>query len=880
MGKMGTSVESMKVEGSMRNFSVRKSFFAGLAGVLLVVSSTHALSVSSYQKLTDGVLFTLNQGKLKIEVASNEIFRVVYSLDTIPSAAGRIVVQTTWGTPSFTVTEDASTVTIATSTIKAIITKSSAAVSYTDLSGTALLSETATGKSLVATSGHYQGNLAFGLTANEGIYGFGQPGKVAAVGTGDPSLLTNLNLRNESFTMYNCNRSLVIPFFVSTAGYGVLVNCYSMMNVTPGISIEQDWATNNAVDYYFMHGPSMDSVVSHYRWLTGPSPMLPKSAFGFISSFCQYNSQTDVENAATGYRNANIPVDYIVQDWSWWTADGSDVFNGNYANPTQMVSDLHAKNCSFMISVWPSFATGTANYTTMNNAGYLSTAKDYLGYLCDMSIPGAPQLYWSMIKTSPWNTGMDAWWFDATDPEVLNGVTWSQQYFNIYSLIHSGGVYTGQRATTSDKRVFILTRSCYAGQQRYGSTVWSGDIDPSLAELVKQVPGGLNVGAAGYPYWTTDIGGYQSGCPDDCYLRWFEYGCFCPMFRVHGVVHKEIYLQTGAKLAVGLTYDKLRYKLLPYIYSVAWMVTNNNYTMMRMLPFDYPSDAAVRNCTDEFMFGPAFLVCPVLQADVTSRSVYLPAGTWYDFWRGTSTAGAKTITASAPQDTIPVYVKAGSIVPIGPLVQYATQKQPDTVEVRVYPGADGSFTLYEDEGNNYNYEKGSYSTIPFTWNNASQTLTIGNRQGTFTGMLATRLFNVVIVSQNHGVDQTVTANPDAHVTYTGTAISVKNGQITGLKQSGLGVVSPPWNFSVSGARQSLVKVNFSVPLAAAGQPLSIRLYDMQGAAVRTLVTGAAGAGNHSVGLGGENGGVLRSGKYLCRMQCGEFDKTVNMIIVR
>jgi alpha-D-xyloside xylohydrolase len=744
-----------------------------LVSIALLAFQSHALTVQSWQKLTDGVLFTLDQGKMKIEVASDDILRHVYSLDSIPAPAGRIVIRTTWGTPNFQASEDASTVTITTGQLKAVVTKSNASIKYTDLNNVTLVSEPATGKSLTASSGHYQGNFGFALSATEGIYGFGQPGKVQATGTGDPQLLQNLNLRNETFVMQNCNRTANVPFFVSTNGYGILINCYSVMNVTAGISISEDWATNNVIDYYFIHGPSMDTLVSRYHWLTGPVPLLPKSAYGFISSFCQYGSQTDVENAATGYRNASIPVDYIVQDWNWWTMDGSDIFNGNYPNPTQMVSDLHAKNCSFMISVWPSFAQGSANYNTMNAASYLLGAKDYLGQLCDMTKPGCPEMYWGMIKTSPWNTGMDAWWFDATDPEILNGINWSQQYFNIYSLIHSGGVYTGQRATTSDKRVFIFTRSTYAGQQRYSGTLWSGDISPTNAEFVNQVPGGLNFCAAGMPYWTTDIGGYQSGCPDDTYLRWFEFGAFCPMFRVHGVTHKEIYLQTGIKLTAGKLYDNLRYRMMPYIYSLAWMVTNNNYTMMRMLPFDFPSDLNVRNIKDQFMFGPALLVNPVMQEGATSRSIYLPSATWYNFWTGAPTVspnGGSTITATVPLDTIPLYARAGSILPLGPEIQYATQRA-DTIELRAYPGANGSFTIYEDEGNNYNYETGKYATIPITYVDNPQNMIIGARSGSFTGMDQKKVFNIVYVKSNHGVGEGKTANPDCQLIYTGAAVS-------------------------------------------------------------------------------------------------------------
>jgi alpha-D-xyloside xylohydrolase len=831
----------------MRSIILHKTPLTWLVGLALIVSHTNALVVQSWQKQTDGVLFTLDQGKMKIEVASDEILRHAYSLDTIPAPAGRIVIRTGWGAPSFQASEDATSVTITTAKIKAIVTKSNASVRYTDLTNAALLAEATSGKSLTAAAGHYQGRFGFALSANEAIYGFGQPGKVLATGTGDPQLLQNLNLRNETFVMQNNNRTAVVPYFVSTNGYGVLINCYSIMNVTAGISFLQEWATNNVIDYYFIHGPEMDSLVARYRWLTGPVPMLPKAAFGFISSFCQYNTQNEVTDIATQYRNNNIPVDYIVQDWRWWTCDGSCVFNASYPNPTQMITDLHTKHCSFMMSVWPSIAVNCSpNYTPFNSKGYLSAAADYLGQLVDMSVPGAAQAYWDMVKPSVFDRGLDAWWFDATDPEVLNGVIWSQQYFNIYSLIHSGAVYNGQRATTSDKRVFIFTRSTYAGQQRYAATIWSGDIAPTLAEFVNQVPGGLNYCATGMPYWTTDIGGYQPGCPDDVYLRWFEYGTFCPMFRIHGnITHKEIPTLTGTKRTICELYDHLRYRLMPYIYSLAWMVTNSNYTMMRMLPFDFPSDANVRNIKDQFMFGPALLVNPVMQANVTSRSVYLPAGTWYDFWTGISTAGGTTITASAPQDRIPLYARAGSIVPLGPDIQYATERA-DTIELRAYPGANGSFMLYEDEGNNYNYETGKYATIPITYIDNPHNVIVGARSGTFTGMDQKKVFNIVYVASNHGVGGGKTATPDCQLIYTGTQVSCS--PVVGTLQDVAGIshfMRPNMTF-----KTAMNHVVFD--RAFSGIAKSVAVYDLSGKLV-TMKTVTKNAVDLRKDLGAMNG---------------------------
>jgi alpha-D-xyloside xylohydrolase len=770
----GGRVRFVRKEGeeSMCNGFFHKILFTCLTSAILFASHTDALVVNSWVKQTDGVLFTLDVGKLKIEVATDEILRHVYSLDSIPSPAGNIIIKTGWGSPSFQATEDASTVTITTAKVKAVITKSNASVRFTDLNNVAILAENTSGKSLTSVSGHYEGRFGFSLPANEGIYGFGQPGKNVVWGIGDPSLIGNLDLRNESFPFYQANRTAVTPMFTSSAGYGVLLNCYSRMQVNAGISFVQDWATKNVIDYYFIHGPLMDSIVARYRWLTGPVPLLPKAAYGFINSYCQYNTQAEVLSASTQYRTNKIPVDYIVLDWYWWTCCGSMAFNtANFPNAQKMIDSIHGQKSSFMIAVWPQFALNcNPNYKTMNDSGWLLPISGYQGASYNVLIPAASKAFWNMMKPALIDKGADALWFDVTDPEPMNQEIWSQEFYNIYSLQQCGAIYTSQRSSVTDKRVFVLTRSSYAGQQRSSSVLWSGDIASSYSVLNNQVPGGLNICAAGLPYWTTDIGGYWGGASDDLFVRWFQYGVFCPLFRVHGKDHREIYLLTGATRTICEAYDNLRYRLMPYIYSLAAMVTNNNYTMMRMLPFDFPSDPKVRNCNDQFMFGPALLVNPVLQANVTSRSVYLPSGTWIDFWTGTSTAGGTTITASAPQDRIPLYARAGAILPMGPEIQYATQRA-DTIELRAYPGANGSFTIYEDEADNYNYETGKYATIPITYTDNPQNVIIGARSGSFTGMDQKKVFNIVYVKSNHGTGEAKTATPDCQLVYTGAQVS-------------------------------------------------------------------------------------------------------------
>jgi hypothetical protein len=353
-------------------------------------------------------------------------------------------------------------------------------------------------------------------------------------------------------------------------------------------------------------------------------------------------------------------------------------------------------------------------------------------------------------------------------------------YSNAYSLASSKNVYERQRSVSTDKRVVNLTRSFYAGQQRYGTIYWNGDLNADSINCVKMtVAGGINSCMAGNAYWCSDIGGFQNNCSpgiascEEIMTRWFQAGTFFPIFRVHGTRATEIYNYSAQTQQICTEFSRVRYRLMPYIYSLAWKVTNENYTITRALPFDFPSDPAVFNIANQFMFGPALLINPVTVAGATSRSVYLPAGTWYDFWTGApnaNTAG-RTVTASAPIQTIPVYARAGAIIPMGPRIQWVNQKQPDTIELRVYPGADGNFTLYEDEGDNYGYESGSFAIIPISYNNASGVVTIGSRTGTFPGMLTNRIFNIVFVNSGHGIADTITPNPDCVISYGGSAVS-------------------------------------------------------------------------------------------------------------
>lgn len=552
-----------------------------------------------------------------------------------------------------------------------------------------------------------------------------------------------------------------------------------------------------SIDYYFVYGQHTDDVINGYRTITGKATIVPKWALGYWQSRERYKTQREVISTVQEFRKRQIPLDNIVMDWSYWKEDawGSQEFDPErFPDAKGMIDSLHnIYNTHFMISAWPKFYKDIPNYNLFNEKGWLykqsiqDGIRDWIGQgyvstFYDAFNPGARQLFWQLLSKHLFSKGVDAWWLDATEPDVLSNATIdyrkqlmnptalgpSTQYFNAYALLNAKGIYEGQRQEKPDQRVFILTRSAYAGMQRYGAATWSGDIAARFDELARQIPAGLNFSLSGMPYWTTDIGGfyvedkYDRPNPQgealqewrELNTRWFQYGAFCPLFRSHGQYpYREpfnIAPENSDEFNSMVYYDKLRYRLMPYIYSLAGQTYHNGYTMMRGLIMDFWKDTSVRNIGDQFMFGPALLVNPVYIYKARSRELYLPAHTgWYDLYSGTYTEGGRYITADAPLDRIPLYVKAGSIIPFGPALQYTTQRPADTIALYVYTGANGKFTLYEDEGVNYNYEKGQYSTIQLTYDDAGKTLTIGKREGSYPGMLQQRTFRVVNVSKGH-----------------------------------------------------------------------------------------------------------------------------------
>lgn len=553
------------------------------------------------------------------------------------------------------------------------------------------------------------------------------------------------------------------------------------------------------IDYYFVYGETMDDVIHGYRTLTGKAPIMPKWALGYWQSREKYNTQDEVLSTVAEYRKRGIPLDNIVIDWLHWQQDswGSHEFDKvRFPTPKQMVDSIHDMNAKVMVSVWPKFYTTTEHYKEFDKNGwmYQQAVKDsirdwvgpgYLGSFYDAYNPDARKLFWGQMKDHYYPLGIDAWWMDASEPNVrdcvdmdyrkaLCGPTYlgpSTKYFNAYALMNAEAIYDGQRATDNDKRVFLLTRSGFPGQQRYSTATWSGDIATRWEDMRAQLSAGLNFAVSGIPWWTMDIGGF---CVEDRYVkaqkefdeaaienadlkewrelntRWFQFGAFAPLYRAHGQwPFREIYNiapEDHPAYESMLYYTKLRYSLMPYIYSLAAMTHFDDYTIMRPLVMDFTHDELTKNIMDEYMFGPDFLVCPITEYGARSREVYFPAGAqWYDFYNGKMVNGGQKLKVEAPYERMPLYVRSGSILPIGPDMQWSDEKPADVIDLYVYEGSDGSFTLYEDEGVNYNYEKGQFAKIHMKWENSSRTLTIGQREGSFPGMLKQRKFNVIVV---------------------------------------------------------------------------------------------------------------------------------------
>lgn len=572
------------------------------------------------------------------------------------------------------------------------------------------------------------------------------------------------------------------------------------------------------VDYYVVSGKDMDEVIAGYRFLTGQASIVPKWAMGFWQSRERYKTQEEIMSTVKTFRDKRIPLDNIVLDWSYWKEDqwGSQEFDEQrFPSADKMIADLHNKyNTRLMISVWPKFYKGTAAYNDFAKKGWLYTrniedgrrdwiAKGYLSTFYDPFNPEARVGFWNLLNDKLYKKGIDAWWLDATEPDIHSNLAVETRktiftpsigsgarYFNAFPLQNAKGIYEGQRKSNPEDRVFILTRSAYGGLQRYATVTWSGDISSRWHDMRDQISAGINFSMSGLPYWTMDIGGFsverrfENAKGEDLNewremnARWYQFGAFTPIFRVHGQYpFREIYnIAPEGHPAYNsmLYYNKLRYRLMPYIYSLAGHAYHNQYTIMRGLVMDFPKDDAVKNIDNQFMFGPSLLINPVSEYKAKNREVYLPRGNgWYDLYSGAFLKGGQKIAADAPYERMPIFVKEGSILPFGPELQYTSEKPADPIRLYVYTGKDASFTLYEDEGTNYNYEKKAFSNILISYSEKDKTLTIGQREGSFNGMLTNRTFEIFVVSPRSKRPLSFESAAKQKLSYNGQKVSVK-----------------------------------------------------------------------------------------------------------
>jgi alpha-D-xyloside xylohydrolase len=620
----------------------------------------------------------------------------------------------------------------------------------------------------------------FLLDKQEAIYGLGQQQE------------GRMNRRGESILLIQKNMIIAVPFFQSVKGYGLFWDNYSATRFTDnleGTTFSSE--AGDGIDYYFLYGGSMDGTIACMRDLTGQAPLYPLWTWGYWQSKERYASQKELTETVKRYRKLHVPIDGIIQDWRYWSMDnaywnGMEFGNPEFPDPVGMMKEIREYNAHAIISVWPSFGTRTKPYQVFREKGMLldfeSFPQEDSVRVYDAYRPEARDIYWDFMHKNLFSAGIDGWWLDATEPEYSNvtQAQWNQptglgifrEVRNAFPLMSVQGVYDHQRKVSEEKRVYILTRSAFAGQQRYASTCWSGDIDGDWETFRKQIPAGLNFSLCGLPYWNTDIGGFWvrdgSSAHNDyreLYVRWLQFGAFSPMMRSHGSNTPREIWQFGQKgdwaYDVIEKFIRLRYKLLPYNYSLSWEVTSRSGSIMRMLSMDFPNDRKVHDMGTEYMYGRSFLVVPVMQpfyskgekaasimdfSSMQKYPVYLPKGTdWYDFWTKEKLPGGTNLQREVPIDLIPLYVKAGSIILMGADVQYAAEQNWQNLELWIYPGADAEFILYEDEKDNYNYEKGIYSTIRIRWDDSNRTVTIEDRQGEFPGMLKERNFSVFLV---------------------------------------------------------------------------------------------------------------------------------------
>ncbi len=771
----------------------------------------------SYQKTDFGIATTVGTNKVELQFYTPSIVRVLKSPSDKPFTRNSLSVVATPQKVALTISQKNDILSVKSTSVQVNVNLTSGEVIYATIKGEQLLQEQPNSASFTpfddAGSNTFTINQSFTLDKDEAIYGLGQQQR------------GKLSLRNAKINMVQGNTDDYVPFMVSTKGYGLFWDNYSptVFEDKPEFtSFKSD--VGDCIDYYFVLGGNIDGSIAGMRELTGKVPLFPLWTFGFWQSKERYKSQNELVGVVKKYRDLGVPLDGIIQDWQYWGNNylwnAMDFLNTEFPNPKKMVDDIHNMNAHVIVSIWNSFGPQTKQFREMQPKGMLLNFgtwpqsgletwppnRDYPSGVqpYDPYNPEARDIYWKYLQKM-FDLGINGWWMDSSEPDHLdfkptdfNLKTYLGSFRkvrNAFPLMAVGGVSEHQRAKSADKRIFILTRSAFAGQQRYGANTWSGDVNSSWQSLRNQIPAGLNFSMSAIPYWNTDIGGffanaYKRGWGEgtsnpafqELYVRWLQFGAFTPMMRSHGAdIPREIYNfgKKGEPIYDAIAKSiNLRYSLLPYIYSTAWAVTNEQSTFMRALVMDFKDKNVVDN-NNEYLFGKSILVAPIVNAQYTpetilranaetgwdkkdasgndksqavnfteakSTKVYLPEGTaWFDYWTNEKLNGGVEIVKPTTIHEIPLYIKAGSIIPFGPQVQYATEKKWDNLEVRIYPGANGTFVLYEDENDNYNYEKGAYSTITFSWDEKKKTLTIGERKGSFSGMITNRVFNVTVV---------------------------------------------------------------------------------------------------------------------------------------
>ena len=793
-------------------------FYLKISSILVAAAflSTLPVEAQTFRQTKQGITGTTQGMDIEIQFVSPEMVRVVKAPEGRSFTKKSLSVVKSPESMSVTTEKKGETVSLKSNAVRVDFNVGTGRISFFDKQGKALFTEKDYGAQFTpfndAGNPTFSVRQAFLLDKDEAIYGLGQ------------QQVDDLNQRNHKHFMRQRALYASVPIIQSTKGYGMFWDNYSPTTYTDNPQeMSFDSEVGECMDYYFMYGGNADGVIAQIRDLTGQAPMYPLWTFGFWQSRERYKSQQETMEVVDKYRELGIPLDGIIQDWQYWGPNSNwnsmNFDNPEFPDPQKMIDHVKKKNAKIMISIWASFGPDTNPYKDLEKINALFNFKTWPAdggvKAYDAYNEKARDIYWEHLNKGLFSKGIDAWWTDSTEPDHLDvqerdfdiptAMGTYRSVVNAFPLMSNKGVYEHQRAVTSDKRVYLLTRCAFAGQQRYAANTWSGDVVCNWETFRKQIPTGLNFSLSGIPYWNTDIGGffnwpYHGGAENkayhELYTRWFQYGTFLPMQRSHGSgVKKEIY-NLGKKgdwvYDSEEKYINLRYALLPYLYSTGWQVTDNAGSFLRALFMDFNEDQKVHTISNQYMFGKAFLVTPVTKnmyvfsdkeqwkdpyedfSKTGTQDVYLPKGTkWFDFWTGEALNGGQMVTKEVPIDIIPLYVRAGSIVPFGPKVQYSTEKKWNNLEIRIYPGADGEFVLYEDENDNYNYEKGAYSIIKFTWDDAKRTLNIADREGTFPGMLKSRKFNIVVVDKENGTGSVQSTKFTKSVSYGGKKKSVK-----------------------------------------------------------------------------------------------------------